>query len=103
MLALGDLTEATPHANEALSIADKTARAQLLATRQRRRRNRRDRNARSRGLCALDTHFDSLHLKASIALLVALIVFGVGLYDRSIQIGRLEGPSLRDLELSSSP
>jgi hypothetical protein len=47
--------------------------------------------------------FESRHLKASIALLVALIAFGVVLYDTSVHIGRLEGPRLRELELASSP
>ena len=47
--------------------------------------------------------FESRHLKASIAILIALIAFGVVLYDTSIQVGRLEGPRLRELELSSSP
>jgi hypothetical protein len=46
--------------------------------------------------------FESRHLKASIAILVALMAFGVVLYDTSLQIGRLEGPRLRELELSSS-
>jgi hypothetical protein len=47
--------------------------------------------------------FESRHLKASIAILVALIAFGVVLYDTSVHIGRLEGPRLRELELASSP
>jgi hypothetical protein len=34
---------------------------------------------------------------------VALIAFGVVLYDASVRIGQLEGPRLRQLELSSSP
>jgi hypothetical protein len=46
--------------------------------------------------------FESRHLKASIAILIALLAFGVVLYDTSMQIGRLEGPRLRELELSSS-
>jgi len=46
--------------------------------------------------------FEARHLKASIAILVALVAFGVVLYDTSLQIGRLEGPRLRELELSSS-
>jgi uncharacterized membrane protein len=46
--------------------------------------------------------FESRHLKASVAILIALIAFGVVLYDTSLQIGRLEGPRLRELELSSS-
>jgi hypothetical protein len=47
--------------------------------------------------------FESRHLKASIAILAALIVFGVVLYDTSIKIGRLEGPRLEALEAASSP
>jgi hypothetical protein len=47
--------------------------------------------------------FESRHLMASIAILVAVVAFGVVLYDTSVQIGRLEGPRLRELELSSSP
>jgi hypothetical protein len=47
--------------------------------------------------------FESRHLIASVAILIALLVFGVVLYDASMRIGRLEGPRLRELELSSSP
>jgi hypothetical protein len=47
--------------------------------------------------------FESRHVRASIALLVALIAFGAVLYDTSLQIGRVEGPRLEALELSSSP
>jgi hypothetical protein len=47
--------------------------------------------------------FESRHLIASVALLFALLAFGVVLYDASMRIGRLEGPRLRELELSSSP
>ncbi len=47
--------------------------------------------------------FESRHVKASIAILIALIIFGAVLYDASLQIGRLEGPRLEALELSSSP
>jgi hypothetical protein len=47
--------------------------------------------------------FESRHLKASIAILLALIAFGVVLYDTSVRIGELEGPHLRQLELESSP
>jgi hypothetical protein len=47
--------------------------------------------------------FESRHLRASVALVVALIAFGVVLYDASVRIGRIEGPRLRELELSSSP
>jgi hypothetical protein len=47
--------------------------------------------------------FESRHVKASIALLIALIVFGVVMYDASMRIGRLAGPRLEALELASSP
>jgi hypothetical protein len=47
--------------------------------------------------------FESRHLIASIAILLALSAFGVVLYDTSVHIGQLEGPRLRELELSSSP
>ena len=47
--------------------------------------------------------FQVRHLRASIALLVALVVFGVVLYDASMKIGKLEGPRLEALEASSSP
>ena len=47
--------------------------------------------------------FERRHLLASMALLIALLAFGVVLYDTSVHIGRLEGPRLRELELSSSP
>jgi hypothetical protein len=47
--------------------------------------------------------FGSRHVKASIAIVIALIAFGVVLYDTSLRIGRVEGPRLEALELSSSP
>jgi hypothetical protein len=47
--------------------------------------------------------FESRHVVASIALLIALVAFGLVLYDTSVHIGRVEGPRLRELELSSSP
>jgi hypothetical protein len=47
--------------------------------------------------------FESRHVKASIAIVIALIGFAAVLYDTSLQIGRLEGPRLESLELSSSP
>lgn len=48
-------------------------------------------------------YFHTHHLKGSIAILVAVIAFGVVLYDASLKIGRLEGPRLHELELASSP
>jgi hypothetical protein len=47
--------------------------------------------------------FGSRHVKASIAILIALIAFGVVLYDGSVRLGRVEGPRLEALELASSP
>jgi hypothetical protein len=47
--------------------------------------------------------FESRHLIASLAILLAMSAFGVVLYDTSVHIGKLEGPRLRELELSSSP
>ena len=47
--------------------------------------------------------FESRHVMASIAILIALIVFGAVLYDTAEKIGKLEGPRLEALEASSSP
>jgi hypothetical protein len=47
--------------------------------------------------------FQARHLRASIVLLVALVAFGVVLYDASMKIGKVEGPRLEALEASSSP
>jgi hypothetical protein len=47
--------------------------------------------------------YESRHIKAFIAILIALIGFGVVLYDTSEHIGRIEGPRLEALELASSP
>jgi glucose dehydrogenase len=47
--------------------------------------------------------YESRHVKAFAALVVAVVIFTVVLYDASVRIGRLEGPRLRDLELASSP
>ena len=47
--------------------------------------------------------FESRHLWASIAILVAVVVFGAVLFDAYLQIGHLVGPRLRELELESSP
>ena len=47
--------------------------------------------------------FEFHHIKASIAILIALIAFGAVLYDASVRIGRVEGPRLEALEASSSP
>ncbi len=55
------------------------------------------------GFASAIRKFESRHLKGSIALLIALIAFGVVLYDASVRIGALAGPRLEALELSSSP
>ena len=47
--------------------------------------------------------FESRHVRAFIALGIAVLLFGVVLYDVSIDIGNVEGPRLRELELASSP
>jgi hypothetical protein len=47
--------------------------------------------------------FESRHLKAFIALFIAVVAFCAVLYDTSLHVGRLEGPRLEALELSSSP
>jgi hypothetical protein len=48
-------------------------------------------------------NFEARHVRASIALLVAVVAFAVVLYDASVRIGQLEGPRLEALEISSSP
>ena len=47
--------------------------------------------------------FEAKHLRAFLALLLAVCVFGVVLYDTSIRIGAIEGPRLHELEMDSSP
>jgi hypothetical protein len=47
--------------------------------------------------------YESRHVKASIAILIAAMIFGVVLYDTSVHVGRIEGPRLEALELASSP
>jgi hypothetical protein len=55
------------------------------------------------GFASAIRSFGSRHVKASIAILIAVIAFGVVLYDASMRLGRLEGPRLEALELASSP
>ena len=55
------------------------------------------------GFATAVRNFESRHLKASIALLIALMGFGAVLYDTSLHVGRVEGPRLEALELASSP
>ncbi len=47
--------------------------------------------------------FEKRHVRAFIALGVAVVAFAVVLYDVSMYIGTLAGPTLRELELASSP
>jgi hypothetical protein len=47
--------------------------------------------------------FETHHLRASIVLVVALLGFVVAVFVAGNHIGRLVGPTLRELELSSSP
>ncbi len=47
--------------------------------------------------------FESRHVKAFIAIAIAVIVFGVVLYDASAKLERVEGPRLEALESASSP
>ena len=47
--------------------------------------------------------FGTKHIKAFCALVLAVIVFVVVMYDTALHIGALEGQHLRDLELESSP
>ena len=47
--------------------------------------------------------FESRHVWAFGALGIAVIAFGVVLYDASTALGDVEGPKLRALELESSP
>ena len=47
--------------------------------------------------------FESRHVKASIAIALALVLFGFVLYDAGRYLGHIEGPKLRQLEDASSP
>ena len=47
--------------------------------------------------------FESHHVKAFIALAVAVIAFGVVTYDTALHLGSVEGPRLHELESESSP
>jgi hypothetical protein len=55
------------------------------------------------GYASAISSFRTRHVRASIVLLVAVVVFGVVLYDASLKIGKVEGPRLEALEASSSP
>lgn len=47
--------------------------------------------------------YEARHVRAGIALIVALVGFATVLYDASIYLGHLEGAKLRELEVISSP
>ena len=47
--------------------------------------------------------YESRRLMGFAALVIAVTLFTVVLYDASVRIGSLEGPRLRELELKSSP
>jgi len=47
--------------------------------------------------------YESRHFMAFAALVIAVTLFTVVLYDASVRIGSLESPRLRELELESSP
>ena len=47
--------------------------------------------------------FEARHIRAFIALAIAVALFGVVLHQASVRIGSLAGPRLRELELASSP
>lgn len=47
--------------------------------------------------------FEARHVRAFIALGIALLIFGGALYEASIYIGNIEGPRLLELEQASSP
>ena len=47
--------------------------------------------------------FEARHVRAFVALALAVLLFAVVLYDASLHIGMVAGPRLRELELASSP
>ncbi len=47
--------------------------------------------------------FEARHIRAFVAIAVAVVVFGAVLYDASVEVGRVEGPRLEALESASSP
>jgi hypothetical protein len=55
------------------------------------------------GFASAIRSFESRHVRAFIALFIALLAFAAVLYDASERIGKLAGPRLEALELSSSP
>jgi hypothetical protein len=47
--------------------------------------------------------FESRHVRAFIALGIALLLFGAVIYDASVHLANVAGPRLHELELDSSP
>ena len=47
--------------------------------------------------------FEKRHLRAFAVLAIALVIFGVVLYEGAVRIGNVAGPRLQQLELASSP
>jgi glucose dehydrogenase len=47
--------------------------------------------------------FEARHVRAFVALAIAVLVFATVLYDASVHLAHVEGPRLRELELASSP
>lgn len=55
------------------------------------------------GFASAIRRFEARHIRAFLAIAIAVIAFGVVLYDVSLVIGRMEGPRLEALESASSP
>ncbi len=55
------------------------------------------------GFASAIRRFEGRHVRAFVALAIAVVVFGVVLYDASLRLGRVEGPRLEALESASSP
>jgi hypothetical protein len=47
--------------------------------------------------------FEARHVRACVALGIAVVLFAAVLYDASVHLASVEGPRLRELELASSP
>jgi hypothetical protein len=47
--------------------------------------------------------FESRHVRAFVAIAIALLVFVLVLHDASVKLGKVEGPRLEALESASSP
>jgi len=55
------------------------------------------------GFASAIRRFEARHVRAFVAIAIAVVVFGLVLYDASLKIGRVEGPRLEALESASSP